>query len=80
VPSRSPRAGPDLIIEVVWTRGGLDKLEIYRRLGIAEVWSWKRDEISVHVLVEGQYETRTRSAFLPELDLDLVCRRSRSIR
>jgi len=65
---------PDLVIEVVWTRGGLDKLEIYRRLGIGEVWFWKRDEISVHVLVEGQYETRTCSACLPELDLDLVCR------
>jgi len=65
---------PDLVIEVVWTRDGLDKLEIYRRLGIGEVWFWKRDEISVHVLVEGQYETRTRSACLPALDLDLVCR------
>jgi Uma2 family endonuclease len=65
---------PDLVIEVVWTRGGLDKLESYRRLGLAEVWFWTHDELSVHVLVEGQYETRSRSACLPELDLDLVCR------
>jgi Uma2 family endonuclease len=65
---------PDLVIEVVWTRGGLDKLEIYRRLEIGEVWFWKRDAISVHVLVGGQYEPRMRSAWLPDLDLDLVCR------
>jgi Uma2 family endonuclease len=65
---------PDLVIEVAWTRGGLDKLEIYRQLGIGEVWFWKRDAISVHVLVAGRYEPRTRSARLPELDLDLVCR------
>lgn len=50
---------PDLVIEVVWTRGGLDKLEIYRRLGIGEVWFWKRDAISVHVLADGRYEPRT---------------------
>jgi len=28
---------PDIAIEVVWTAGGLDKLEIYRRLGVREV-------------------------------------------
>jgi Uma2 family endonuclease len=28
---------PDLAIEVVWTSGGIDKLEIYGRLGIGEV-------------------------------------------
>jgi hypothetical protein len=41
---------PDLAIEVVWTSGGIDKLEIYRRLGIGEVWFWKASRIEVHVL------------------------------
>src|SRR5262245_21546987 len=40
---------PDLAIEVVWTSGGVDKLEIYRALGIAEVWFWIEDHIDVHV-------------------------------
>ena len=36
-PFRSkPRA--DLVIEVAWTSGGIDKLEIYRKLDIDEVW------------------------------------------
>jgi Uma2 family endonuclease len=65
---------PDLVIEVVWTSGGLDKLEIYRRLGVGEVWFWKRDAISVHVLVDGRYQPRAHSVCLPELDLELVCR------
>lgn len=65
---------PDLVIEVVWTSGGLDKLEIYRRLGVGEVWFWKRDALSVHVLVDGRYQPRAHSVCLPELDLDLVCR------
>jgi Uma2 family endonuclease len=41
---------PDLALEVVWTSGGLDKLEIYRRLGVGEVWIWKDGRITVHAL------------------------------
>ena len=69
----SAKAKPDLVIEVVWTRGGIRKLEIYRRLGIGEVWFWKDDALSVHVLVGGKYERRTQSECIPELDLDLLC-------
>ncbi|KYG01585.1 hypothetical protein BE20_51965 [Sorangium cellulosum] len=60
---------PDLAIEVVWTQGGLDKLEIYRGLGVAEVWVWDRDEgLRIFALSNERYEPRARSAFLPELD------------
>jgi Uma2 family endonuclease len=68
---------PDLAIEVVWTRGGIDKLEAYRRLGVGEVWFWDEDEVSVHVLGRGGYERSPRSACLPALDLALVCRLAR---
>lgn len=60
---------PDLVIEVVWTRGGIRKLEIYRRLGVPEVWFWDDDEIAVYVLGEGGYERRSRSPVAPLLDL-----------
>ena len=36
---------PDLSIEVVETRGGINKLEIYRRLGVREVWFWIKGKI-----------------------------------
>ena len=63
---------PDLVIEVVWTSGGIDKLEAYRRLHVGEVWFWTNDLISVHVLERGKYEVRDRSVWLQ--DLDLVCK------
>lgn len=63
---------PDLAIEVVWTHGGLDKLEIYRRLGVREVWFWSAGELSVHALVGAQYERQQRSTVIPGIDLDLL--------
>jgi Uma2 family endonuclease len=73
-PSPKSKDRPDLAIEVVWTSGGIDKLEIYRRIGIDEVWYWEDDHIRVYGLVAGTYQLRPASAWLPELDLDLVCR------
>jgi len=64
---------PDLAIEVVWTRGGIDKLEIYRWLGIAEVWFWIDEEITLYVLRGDRYERVDRSAWLPGLDVALLC-------
>ncbi len=63
---------PDLAIEVAWTSGGVDKLEIYRRLGVGEVWFWINDAMSVHVLTDAGYEVRTTSACLPGFDFALV--------
>ena len=34
---------PDLVIEVAWTSGGIDKLEIYRRRGVALEGGASRD-------------------------------------
>ena len=63
---------PDLVIEVVWTAGGLDKLEIYRCLGIGEVWLWQDGRIQIHVLRRGRYVRTGGSSVLPDLDVDLL--------
>ncbi|MBX2799483.1 MAG: Uma2 family endonuclease [Myxococcales bacterium] len=63
---------PDLAIEVVWTSGGLSKLEIYRRLGVPEVWTWRRGALHVHVLRDGAFVEVERSVLFPTLDLQLV--------
>jgi Uma2 family endonuclease len=63
---------PDLAIEVVWTSGGIDKLEIYRRLGVGEVWTWKDEGLVVHVLDGDRFEKVERSRLFPGLDLDLL--------
>ncbi len=66
---------PDLAIEVQWTRGGLDKLEIYRGLGVREVWIWRRaGAIDVHVLRGDAYVSVERSELLPDLDLAQLAR------
>ena len=63
---------PDLAIEVVWTSGGLDRLEIYRLLGVREVWRWEDGVITIFVLRGEQYEPVDRSELLPQVDIDLV--------
>lgn len=61
---------PDIAIEVVWTSGGIDKLEVYRGLGVREVWFWIAGRIAVHRLDGERYVEDRRSALLPDLDLD----------
>lgn len=69
-PGRKKR--PDLAIEVIWTSGGLDKLEVYERVGVPEVWFWQDGTITVHVLTERGYQQRARSAFAPKLDFERI--------
>jgi Uma2 family endonuclease len=68
------RDRPDLAIEVVWTSGGIDKLEVYRGLRVPEVWRWDDGNIQVFLLRSEHYELVARSALLPGLDLVLVAR------
>jgi Uma2 family endonuclease len=65
---------PDLAIEVIWTSGGIEKLEVYRGLGISEVWLWRDGAIEAYRLVDEQYERRERSDLLPELNLTELAR------
>jgi Uma2 family endonuclease len=60
---------PDLAIDVTVTSGGIDVLEIYRRIGVAEVWFWEDGVISVYCLRATGYELVKQSELLPELDL-----------
>jgi Uma2 family endonuclease len=69
---------PDIAIEIVISSGGIDKLEVYRGLGIPEVWFWhaKQQQWKLYRLREDANETKyelvSRSEFLPELDFDLL--------
>lgn len=61
---------PDLAIEVIWTSGGLDKLEIFRKLDVREVWVWRRGRIGIHALRGEGYQEIPASEILPGIDLD----------
>lgn len=63
---------PDLAIEVVWTGGGLDKIDTYRRLGVREVWLWKSGRIDILTLRGDRYEATTHSGVLPSVDVALI--------
>jgi Uma2 family endonuclease len=60
---------PDLAIEITVTSGGIDVLEIYRRIGVGEVWFWEDGTIAVYVLRSTGYELVRQSELLANLDL-----------
>jgi len=72
-PSKRSSA-PDLVIEVVYTSGGINKLEVWRRLGAREVWFWINGRIYVYSLVDGQYRESPTSRAVPGIDLDAIAR------
>ena len=72
---------PDLVIEVIVTSGSINKLELYRRLNVPEVWFWRNDRFSIYHLREEipvvfvsncGYELITNSELLPELDIEML--------
>ncbi len=77
----NPKPIPDLAIEVNITSGSVDKLEIYRRLGVVEVWFWennrlklyhKREDIPAKFLEANGYEQVNASELLPDLNISLL--------
>jgi len=64
---------PHLSIEVVWTTGGLRRLDIYQKLGVPEVWLWRRGRLFVYVLSGAQYQEAQASNVLPGIDLSELC-------
>jgi Uma2 family endonuclease len=68
---------PDLVLEITVTSGGINKLEIYKRLGVAEVWFWEDGLLSVYALESGEYKQVNQSTLLPDLDLELLAKYSR---
>ncbi|MEL6402336.1 MAG: Uma2 family endonuclease [Cyanobacteria bacterium J06626_4] len=74
---------PDLAIEVIVTSGSINRLDLYRRLGVREVWFWQKNRLALyHQRVKSMaefaetagYELIQRSKVLPNLDLELLTR------
>jgi Uma2 family endonuclease len=65
---------PDVAIEVIWTSGGINKLEVYRKLGVREVWFYERGTLRFFTLQEEQYTEISRSELLPAVDPELLVR------
>jgi Uma2 family endonuclease len=67
---------PDLVLEIALTSGGVNKLELYRRFQVPEVWFWREGRLRVFVLrPDGSaYQEVSRSRLLPKLDITLLDR------
>jgi len=72
---------PELAIEVVITSGSINRLALYQRLCIREVWFWQDDAFTPYHQHSGGveqcpetfgYEVVTRSRLLPDLDIALL--------
>ncbi len=72
------KSRPDLAIEVVFSSGGINKLEAYRRLKISEVWFWEDGVLEIYYLRnvgdQLEYEQIDKSEAIPGIDLALLLR------
>ncbi len=67
--SRGDRDLPEIAIEVIVSHGSVDKLEVYRGLGIREVWLLEAGACTVLSLRDTGYEKIPASEVFPEVDL-----------
>ena len=47
----------------------MNKLEVYRRLCVPEVWLWEKGALAVYALMGRTFKQVPRSKALPDLDL-----------
>lgn len=72
---------PDIAIEIIWTSGGMNKLEVYCKLGVREAWLYERGTLRFFALRgasgDERYAEIERSELLPDLPVDtlLACMR-----
>jgi Uma2 family endonuclease len=65
---------PDLVIEIDITSPSLNKLSIYARMGVPEIWRHDGGRVSIFVLREGEYAVVAESAVLPPLSGPVLSR------
>ncbi|MGK7887694.1 MAG: Uma2 family endonuclease [Leptolyngbyaceae cyanobacterium] len=65
---------PDLAIEIDHTRSSLNRLGIYAKLGIPEVWQFNGESLTINVLIDGAYCPQERSVALPSLHRNDILR------
>ncbi len=67
---------PDLSIEVVFTSGGVDKLQRYRAIGVPEVWIWEDWTLALYHLRDHGYDRIEQSELegLKTLDITILKR------
>ncbi|NEQ26913.1 MAG: Uma2 family endonuclease [Microcoleus sp. SIO2G3] len=65
---------PDLVFEVTVTSGGVDRLEGYRRMSVAEVWFWEDGVLDIYRLRSNGYEKVSNTELVQNFPIDLFKR------
>jgi Uma2 family endonuclease len=63
---------PDIALEVIYMSPLLDKLHVYRGLGVPEIWLFEEGAFKLFRLTDAGYERIERSVFLPDLDFRMI--------
>ena len=63
---------PDVVLEIALTSGGINKLEIYQRFAVPEVWFWRKGALEIWTLRRNgsAYDgPMKKSRLLPDLNI-----------
>jgi Uma2 family endonuclease len=63
---------PDLAIEIDYTHSSLNRMKIYKALGVPEVWRYDGSTFRMYRLIEGHYQLISRSLVLPILERENI--------
>ena len=63
---------PDIALEIVITSGGINKLAVYRGIGVKEVWFFKDRRFQIFTLQDDHYQAIEKSALVPDLDFAVM--------
>ena len=70
---REEREFPDFAVEVNFTSGGIESLEIYKTLKTQEVWMWNStNELSFYYLQNSEYIKIKSSYFLEKVTPEII--------
>jgi len=63
---------PDVVVEIDITHPSLDKLPIYARIGVPEVWRYDGERLEILALEGGEYIAQPSSRALPAITADAL--------
>jgi Uma2 family endonuclease len=61
---------PDVAIEIDLTPPDVEKISVYARLGVSEIWRWRDDRLIVLVRQAAAYSEQSQSLALPSFPLE----------
>ena len=71
-PEKDP--GPDLVVEIDITSSSSDRLDVYKDLGVAEVWIYDGKDFQIKQLQNQKYVSSSQSDIFPNLPLGEISR------